>query len=70
MLPLLADHGGRLERRLRTDDSTTEVHLISFGSEAGYRAYLSDPERRRSQPLLGDATITQRVLEGLVEAEP
>ncbi len=67
VLPLLASHGGRLERRVRTADSTAEVHLLSFDSEAGYRAYLSDPERVRSRMLLGDRGITQRVLEGLVE---
>ena len=35
VLPLLARHGGTLERRLRTDDALNEVHVVSFTSQAG-----------------------------------
>lgn len=45
VLPLLADHGGALERRLRSEDGTTEIHLIRFPSEAHYAAYRADPRR-------------------------
>jgi GNAT superfamily N-acetyltransferase len=45
VLPLLNDHDGRLEQRLRSTDGTSEVHLISFGSRAGYESYLADPRR-------------------------
>src|ERR1019366_3742161 len=31
-LPLLAEHGGHLERRLRTLDDRLEAHLVSFAS--------------------------------------
>ena len=38
VLPLLRRHGGRVDRRLRTPDGTTEVHVLSFDSEGAYRA--------------------------------
>ena len=63
VLTLLERHGGRLERRLRTPDGLTEVHVVSFGSNAGYRAYLDDPERSTLRRLLGGVELTQRVLE-------
>ncbi|GAA2450660.1 GNAT family N-acetyltransferase [Streptomyces lavendulocolor] len=56
-LALLPRHGGRLERRLRTADGLSEVHLVRFPTEDAYRAYLADPERTP------DGRITARVLE-------
>ncbi|OKK02517.1 acetyltransferase [Streptomyces sp. CB03234] len=56
-LALLPRHGGRLERRLRTADGLSEVHLLTFPSKDAYRAYLADPERTP------DGRITARVLE-------
>jgi hypothetical protein len=63
VLPLLDRHGGRLERRLRTADGRTEVHLLSFPSRAGYDAYRADPDRAALRPLLAGLDLTQRVLE-------
>ena len=63
VLPLLPRHGGRLERRLRTGDGMSEVHVISFDSRAGYQAYLADPERARHRALLEAAEVAQRLLE-------
>ncbi|RST14396.1 N-acetyltransferase [Streptomyces sp. WAC05374] len=57
VLSLLPRHGGRLERRLRTADGLSEVHLLTFPSEDAYRAYLADPGRTP------DGRITARVLE-------
>ncbi len=57
VLPLLARHGGRLERRLRTDDARTEVHVVSFPDDAGLRAYRADPDR----PAAPDGVV-QRLL--------
>ena len=51
VLPALARHGGRLERRLRTNDALTEVHVVSFESQAAYDAYLADEERRSHRAL-------------------
>ena len=67
VLPLLARHGGRLERRLRTADGAVEVHLLSFGSATAWHAYRDDPERLGHRPLLAGAEVGSRVLEGLVD---
>jgi hypothetical protein len=50
--PLLAEHGGHLERRLRTLDDRLEAHLVSFASEEGLAAYRADPRRTAAAPLL------------------
>lgn len=62
VLPLLARHGGTLERRLRTDDALNEVHLVSFTSQEGYESYMADEERQSHRGLLHDLDVTQRVL--------
>jgi hypothetical protein len=52
VLPLLADHGGRLERRLRSAAGDVEVHVIAFASEDGLAAYRADPRRAAHARLL------------------
>ena len=63
VLPFLARHGGRLERRLRTDDSLNEVHIVSFESQDGYESYLADAERQSHRAALGGADVVQRLLQ-------
>ncbi|GIJ32416.1 GNAT family N-acetyltransferase [Micromonospora sediminimaris] len=63
VLALLPRHGGRLERRLRTGDGRTEVHVIRFDTRAGYEAFLADPERTALRATLGEAAPRTRVLE-------
>jgi hypothetical protein len=63
VLPTLERHDGRLERRLRTADGQAEVHIVSFGSRAGYDAYIADPERADHRTLLEGVALTQRLLE-------
>ena len=63
VLPLLARSGGRLERRLRTPDGLSEVHIVSFAERAGYDAYVADPDRRDACAALAGATVATRVLE-------
>ncbi|OKI42345.1 GNAT family N-acetyltransferase [Micromonospora sp. CB01531] len=63
VLALLGRHGGRLERRLRTGDGRTEVHVIRFAARAGYDGFLADPERAALRADLGDAAPTGQVLE-------
>ncbi|MFY1597989.1 GNAT family N-acetyltransferase [Micromonospora sp. WMMD737] len=63
VLGLLGRHGGRLERRQRTGDGRTEVHLIRFDTRAGYDGFLADPERVALRGELGGAAPTTRVLE-------
>ena len=52
VLPLLAEHGGTLERRLRNADGTVEVHILHFIAHEGYDAYRNDPRRRDAAPLM------------------
>lgn len=63
VLPLLARHGGRLDRRLRTADGRTEIHLLSFADRAGYDAYLADPDRAAGGRLLDGLDVRRRLLE-------
>jgi hypothetical protein len=46
VLPLLPEFKGRLERRLRNQDGTVEVHIVSFASAADRQSYLNDPRRK------------------------
>jgi antibiotic biosynthesis monooxygenase (ABM) superfamily enzyme len=52
VLPLLPEYNGRLERRLRNQDGTTEMHIVSFASEADFQNYRNDPRRTAQAPLL------------------
>ena len=63
VLPLLARHGGVLERRLRADDGLTEVHVVSFSSHAGFDAYRADPERAAQQHLLERSGAAMELIE-------
>lgn len=62
VLPLLAEHGGSLQRRLRSADALTEVHLVWFPSEASFTAYRSDPRRTEHAALLQAARAGIEVL--------
>jgi len=63
VLPLLARHGGRLDRRFRTADGRTEIHLLSFADRSGYDAYLVDPDRAEAGHLLDGLDLQRRLLE-------
>jgi hypothetical protein len=63
VLGLLDRHGGSVERRLRSLDSATEVHIIRFRSRAGYESFMADPDRLEYRGRIGDAAPTTRVLE-------
>jgi hypothetical protein len=68
VLPLLGEHGGRLERRLRNAAGDVEVHVLSFASAAGFAAYRDDPRRAEHRPLLDASGARTEVL--AVEDEP
>ncbi len=55
VLPLLAEHGGCLERRLRTPDDRVEAHLITFPDSEALTAYRADPRRAAAAPLLEES---------------
>ena len=63
VLPLLPRHGGRLERRMRTPDARSEVHVVSFADRAGYESYRADPERQEHAEVLAGIEVAQRLLE-------
>ena len=55
VLPLLSEHHGQLDRRLRSADEQTEVHLISFPSVGHFESYRHDPRRTAESHLLDEA---------------
>jgi hypothetical protein len=63
VLPLLARHDGTLERRLRSTDAQTEMHIVSFGSRAGYESYMADPQRKAERGQLEGIELRQRIVE-------
>jgi len=52
VLPLLNEHSGRLERRMRNETGTLELHIVSFSSEAALQQYRNDPRRSAAAHLL------------------
>ncbi|MFI8090736.1 hypothetical protein ACIF9R_20855 [Streptomyces sp. NPDC086080] len=62
VLPLLAEYGGRLERRLRTLDDRVEAHLVSFPSEEDFAAYRAEPRRSSAAPLLESSGAVMELL--------
>jgi hypothetical protein len=63
VLPLLEDHDGRLERRLRSPDRLTEVHIVSFPTRAAFAAYREDRRRGQHAHLLAESGAAVEVLE-------
>jgi hypothetical protein len=63
VLPLLGDYDGALERRLRTLDGGTEIHIVSFPSPDALDAYRLDPRRRERIHLLQESQAASEVLE-------
>jgi hypothetical protein len=52
VLPPLREHGGRLERCLRNEFGTLELHIVSLSSDLAFQAYRSDPRRAAAAGLL------------------
>jgi hypothetical protein len=62
VLPLLGEHGGLLERRMRNADGTTEVHIVSFESDQDFQRYGRDPRRAALSHLFeASAASTERL---------
>jgi hypothetical protein len=62
VLPLLPEFNGRLERRLRNQDGTTEMHIISFASDADFQNYRNDPRRKSQTWLLEKSSASLELL--------
>jgi ribosomal protein S18 acetylase RimI-like enzyme len=54
VLALMAAHGGRVERRLRTADGRTEVQVLSFADRDAMAGFVADPRRAALRAELGD----------------
>ncbi len=63
VLPLLAEHEGTLERRLRSADGLVELHVVGFASQESFEAYMDDPRRAALQPLLVSSGAVTELLE-------
>ena len=62
VLPLLPEFNGRLERRLRNQDGTVEMHIVSFASEADLQNYRNDPRRTAQAWLLEKSSAIRESL--------
>lgn len=51
VLALLAEHGARLEERIRSIDGLAETHLLFFPDAAAFSAFRSNPARTNLQEL-------------------
>ena len=52
VLPLLKEHRGVLQRRMRNHDGTVEIHIVSFQTQAALDAYQNDFRRSSQTPML------------------
>ena len=69
VLPVLGEHGGALERRLRSADAQVELHLVSFPSDEAFLAYRDDARRREQGHLLERSGAVVELLQ-LYDVEP
>lgn len=63
VLPLLKEYGARLDRRLRTADLLTEVHLLWFPSTQAFATYRNDTRRAEHSHLLVESGASIELLE-------
>lgn len=63
VLPLVAEHGGTLQRRMRNGDGTVECHLLSFPDRQAFERYRVDPRRAAAAHLLAESGATAEVFE-------
>jgi hypothetical protein len=62
VLPLLSEHGGRLERRLRSGDGTVELHIVAFAAADQLERFRADPRRAEAAPLLAQSRASTELL--------
>ena len=62
VLPLLGDHGAKLQRRLRSDDGATEIHVIWFPTASSIETYRADPRRQAVSGLFSASGAVAEVL--------
>lgn len=52
VLPVLAEHGGVLQRRLRSGNGSVEIHVVCFPSALAFTRFREDPRRTQHAPEL------------------
>jgi hypothetical protein len=52
VLPVLVEYGGDLQRRMRNNDGTVELHILAFPSAEHLARFRADPRRAEAAPLL------------------
>ena len=63
VLPILGEHGGTLQRRLRSAGGSTEIHLVHFDTRAGFESFRDDPRRAAASHLLASSGAVTEVIE-------
>jgi hypothetical protein len=63
VIPLLAEHGGVLQRRLRSGDGLVEIHVVCFPSALAFAKFREDPRRARHAPKLEASRARIELLE-------
>jgi hypothetical protein len=63
VLPLMKQFGGVLERRLRSADGQTEIHVLSFPSTEALDAYRNSEQRGEHLPLLEHSGALSQLIE-------
>jgi hypothetical protein len=70
VLPLLAEHGVRLERRVSSPGGDLEVHLLTVPSEETLRGYEQDPRRLAAAAERGETRVRAERIELTYEDGP
>ncbi len=63
VLPLLAEYGGALQRRLRSSSGMFEFHVVHFATAEGLARYRADPRRSELAPLFERSGATVESIE-------
>jgi uncharacterized protein (DUF1330 family) len=63
VVPLLVQHGAKMEVRVRSLDQQSEIHLLYFPDDAAHRAFLADPVRQAMRPIMEESGATSTVVE-------
>ena len=63
VLPLLAAHGGVLDRRLQNTEGTFELHIVRFPTREHFASYRADPQRGAHASMLASSQATLDVIE-------
>jgi hypothetical protein len=61
IIPVVLEHGGRIEQRLRSVDERVEIKIVRFPSRDAYEALVRDYRCLAAQPLLDNSQATVEV---------